>query len=306
MLTGIAVSCGVVNERSSAEKTQCRLFLAEIQMNVVDRLVSTIVICGLSMSIVACTRGLTHDRATAVIVANKLIRATDNVSVEALSESSATETIVRATIAGEEVNLKFRKFDKGWTWEFVETATGGWVAPDVAIGQIREEHRTSAAAKWAAQRAEGYRSTAMTISLMALYDVPNPAQRQDLVAWKRFRGSLVDMFKRRQDMKEEDRSARLRVLTGDRQIDAWGGEIDTTADTNSGAAVVSSAGPDKVKGNEDDILCESTFGRGFEDGRVIWEQHKRWSVPEDLGDAVMNEFFDKSTDRVEFTEVIKP
>jgi hypothetical protein len=283
-----------------------RLLHAEMQMNFVERLVPAVIIGGLSMSIMACSRGLTHDRATSVIVANKLIRATDDVSVEALSESSPTETIVRATIAGEAVNLKFRKFDQGWTWEFVETATGGWVAPDVAIGQIREKHRTSAAAKWAEQQMDGYKATAMTVSLMALYDVPNPTQRQNLVAWKRFRSSLADMFRQRQDMKDDERSARLRVLTSDQQIDAWGSEIDTAADKNREAMVILSAGPDRVKGNEDDVRCEITFARGFEDGRMIWEQHKTWSVPEDLGDAVMNEFFDKSTDRVEFAEVIKP
>jgi hypothetical protein len=94
-----------------------------------------------------CSRGLSHDEALRVISGHKALRASDNVSVDAISSTSASEAIVRTTIAGETLNLKLRKFDTGWTWEFAETKGGGWIAPDVAIAQVREIRRVEAAGR---------------------------------------------------------------------------------------------------------------------------------------------------------------
>jgi hypothetical protein len=204
------------------------------------------------------------------------------------------------------MNLKFRRFDKGWAWEFVETKTGGWITPDVAIGQIREQHRASAAAKWAEQQKDAYAATANTISLVAMYNVPNPTELINGGTWTKMRGSLAEMFRHRPDMAEEERTARLRVLTSDRQVDAWGSDIETRFNRDSSAVLIVSAGPDKTKGNEDDLKCNNTFTQGFENGRTVWEHHRGWSVPEGLGSAVMNKFFDSRTDRVEYTQVVKP
>ena len=100
--------------------------------------------------------------------------------MDGVSSTNATEAIVRATIAGTTTNLKLRRFDTGWTWEFVETKAGGWVAPDVAVGQIREEQRTIAAAAWAEQNKAAYTRTAKTIWYRHPSNhVPNPTEREN-------------------------------------------------------------------------------------------------------------------------------
>jgi hypothetical protein len=83
-----------------------------------------------------CNRGLTSDEAKRVIE-NKIL-AYHSVSVDAISSSSPTEAIVRATIGDAvTVNLKLRKDDKGWIWESVETKGGSWVDPGLlALAQL--------------------------------------------------------------------------------------------------------------------------------------------------------------------------
>jgi len=254
----------------------------------------------MTMSVAACDRGLTHDEAKIVIETNPLIRPNDNVSVDAISPTSSAEAVVRATIGGQTTNLKFRRFDKGWTWEFVETKSGGWIAPDVAIGQIREEHRAVAAAGWADQNKTAYAATAKTMYLITLYKVPNPTQLLNLEAWMRFNRLLAEMLKKKPN--DQDR---LAVLTNDHSADAWGNEIETKFDSNNNSALVLSLGSDKVRGTDDDLLCLNTFRRDVEDGRMVWAHDRTWTLPEGL-DGVIEPFFDKRTDRVESTKVVKP
>jgi hypothetical protein len=60
----------------------------------------------------ACARGLDREEATRIVQNNSLIRATDNVSVDAISTLNDAEAVVRTVIAGTTTNLKFRRFDK--------------------------------------------------------------------------------------------------------------------------------------------------------------------------------------------------
>lgn len=106
---------------------------------------STIAI--LALLACACSRGLSHDEALRTISTQKSLRVTDNVTVDAISSSAPNEAIVRATIAGETMNLKLRRFDTGWAWEFAETKSGGWIAVDEAVAQVRERRRTVAASE---------------------------------------------------------------------------------------------------------------------------------------------------------------
>jgi hypothetical protein len=262
---------------------------------------STCLIFVITASLVtSCSRNLSHDEAKAIIERNSLIRATDKVSVDAISASESAEAIVRATIAGRTTNLKFRNFDNGWTWEFVETKAGGWIAPDVAIGQIREEVRTAAAAAWAEQNTATYAATAKTISILALYNALNPSEVEHLDLVMKLRRSMLESFKSRPEMQE-----RLAVLTNDHPTDAWGNEIETRFDSKTGATLIRSLGRDKTPGTEDDLLCLNTFKRGSEDGRLVWEREKTWTLPEGLG-AVVQSLVDKTADRVEYTKVVKP
>ena len=58
----------------------------------------------------ACARGLSHQQAQHIIESSPLVKPSDDhVAVDAISSPSPAEAIVRATIAGETVNLKFRK-----------------------------------------------------------------------------------------------------------------------------------------------------------------------------------------------------
>ncbi len=98
--------------------------------------VTMLVLC--SCILAGCSRGLTSDEAKRVIEQNKIL-AYHSVSVEAISASSQTEAIVRATIGGAStVNLKLRKFDKGWIWESVETKGGSWMDPGLALTPLIE------------------------------------------------------------------------------------------------------------------------------------------------------------------------
>lgn len=145
-----------------------------------------------------CARGLDHDEAKRVIEQNALIKpAADNVTVDAISSTSPTEAVVRTTIAGNNLNLKFRRFDKGWTWEFVETKAGGWIAPDVAMGQIREEQRTTAVADWAEKHKAAYAATARKVWLVSVYHVENPTVMANLELKKRLDKGLIAMFSER-------------------------------------------------------------------------------------------------------------
>jgi hypothetical protein len=96
----------------------------------------------LVLMILGCSRSLTHKEAEEIVRRHPALQPDDAVLVEAVShESGQTEAIARAKLIAPTLNLKFRRYDTGWTWEFVETRAGGWIAPDVAIGQVRKEIR---------------------------------------------------------------------------------------------------------------------------------------------------------------------
>lgn len=206
---------------------------------------------------------------------------------------------MRATIAGATTNLKFRRFDTGWTWEFVETKAAGWIAPDVAIGQIREEQRLVAAKAWAEENEASYAATAKTMWYVTIYHVDNPTVLETPGAGKRMREVMVNYAKGRPDMQD-----RLPVIQSDRWTDAWGGDIEVAFDGNV-SWQITSPGADKKKGTDDDLLCLITFRRGYEDGRQVWEQDRTWRVPENL-DGMLKPFFGRRPDKVEQSKVVKP
>lgn len=252
----------------------------------------------------ACSRGLNHQEAKTVVEQHPLIRTTDSVSVDAISIVNDAESIVRATIAGHTTNLKFRRYDTGWTWEFVETKAGGWIAPEVAVGQIREEHRTKAATEWAKQNADGYANTAKTMNYVHLFQVLNPSEWMHFPIWLQGKEMLGKMWKKREN---ENADAKLRsyVLNNDRWLDAWGSELHAAVNRKDDETLILSVGPDKTHGTEDDLSCLTTHQRGYEDGRQVWRPQRTWRLPEGLGNA-LDSFFDKDNDRIEYSKVAKP
>lgn len=252
----------------------------------------------IALLLAGCQTELSRETATEAIEASKLIRPTDKVTVEGISSTSNTEAVVRATIAGNTANLKLRRFDTGWTWEFVETKAGGWVAPDVAIGQIREEQRGIAAAAWAEQHKAAYTKTAKTMWYVTVYHVPNPTERENYEIYVNSRKSLASFFK------EPEHKERVAVITSERWTDAWGSDIQLQVSDKDSSILISSAGPDKTIGTEDDLLCLNTFRRGYEDGRQVWNRARQWRVPEGL--AISIEDFDQEDDKLEYSRVVKP
>jgi hypothetical protein len=253
----------------------------------------------IALASAACSRGLSHDEATAVITRNQLIRASDNVSVDAVASTNDSESIVRASVRGRTMNLKFRRFDSGWTWEFVETKAGGWITPDVAIAQIREEERASAATKWANEHQLDYRSTASTLNILMIY-IPNPEMGRNVQVWMQWRHRFAEVFKndRRPEMQE-----RRAVLANDHAADAWGNELLVNFDASSNQVLLLSVGPDKLKNTWDDIACISKARQVFEDGALRWTHDKSWKVPEGLGNTVES-FTDKPLGTIEYARVM--
>lgn len=248
------------------------------------------------LALMACSGGLTPEDAKQVVTGNSLMRPTDTVIVDAVSATSDTESVVRTTINGHTLNLKLRRFDKGWTWEFVETKAGGWIAPDVAIGQIREEDRNAAAVQWANEHRANYASTAPVIEILQIY-APNPTEPMDAATWLAKRRQFARFFRNSPD--------RYTVLSNDHPLDAWGTEIVGRFDASRNWALVQSAGPDKAVGTEDDLACLKSWRRVFEDGRMKWDSVQTWYVPEGLGDVV-RAFVDEPDGEIKYAKVVKP
>lgn len=238
----------------------------------------------------ACARGLSHAQAQRVIESNPLVNpSADHVVVDAISLSSDTEAIVRATIADQTINLKFRRYDTGWTWEFMETKGGGWIAPDQGVGQIRESNRQLRIVQWFAKNEEAYRKTIEVIDA--------------------YTGLLGTTFV---DPRTEENWRSVRKLThkNPTETDAWGSEVlvrfvdDERAVLFLKKVVFLSSGPDKQKGTDDDVVCVATGRRTVEYDERIWTYDLSWVVPEGLR-SIVSSHVTKTFASVEYSKLIK-
>ncbi len=261
----------------------------------------------LVVTVLGCSRGLSREQAKLTIEQHRSIRPADNVSIDAISSSNDTEAIVRATIAGHTTNLRLRRFDTGWTWEFVETQSGGWIAPDVALGQIREEQRAAAAAVWAKEHKDAYITTANTMYFVGMFQVPNPTAVEKPHLWENYKRASINVVKERlaRGDKRDDAEALLAILTSNQWTDAWGTQLIAEFNSKDNSTMLISLGPDKTRGTGDDLSCLHTFRSGWENGSQVWYQHHSWKVPEGLG-AAIEPHFDKEDDQIEYSQVIKP
>jgi hypothetical protein len=223
--------------------------------------------------------------------------------VEAISSNNDSESVVKATIAGQTVNLKLRRYDRGWAWEFVETKSGGWVAPDVAIAEIREKLRSVAAQAWAEMQREAYRTTAFDMNVMMIY-APGPPVISDLneEAWLASKHKFISLFERdtRPGMQQ-----RLKVLKDDHAADAWGSEFVMGFNSSKNLVLLTSLGPDKKLSTDDDIICMGQWRQTFEDGGLRWGHFWSWRVPEGLG-ATVEPFTEKPYGSIEYSKVTPP
>jgi hypothetical protein len=229
-----------------------------------------------------CNRGLTNGDAQQAIVAHPLIEAADNVKVEAISqESGKTEAIVRASIGDARLNLKLRRYDKGWTWEAVETKAGGWIAPDEAIKQIRDQQRQARALQWAAEHGAKYSDSVKAV-LVYVDSLPSGSKIGLQEGWFLMRefsvkGAKIGNFS------ENERQERIKKFS-EPAIDAWGNEVLMSFSESDRTATFVSAGLDKKKGTEDDIVCVAVGQQVWSpaDERLVWRYRKTWRVPEGL------------------------
>jgi hypothetical protein len=271
-----------------------------------------------------CSHGLSHEQAQQLIESNALVRpAEDHVVVDAVSMSSQTEAIVRATIAGQTSNLKFRKFDTGWAWEFMETRNGGWIAPDVGVGQIRETNRQRRIVEWVTKNQDAYQRT---IEGLDGYSdgLPNRIDTPFTVTeWRRMRMFLgeielrsIEDSQRHPEGYEPDaitplaierRRRRAQARMAPTASDAWGSEFLINFDFSEHQAVFLSVGPDKQKATDDDVMCvakgrKEAFEGGI--GGLRWAYDKSWVLPEGL-DAVVAPHFTKTFGSVQYRKLLR-
>ena len=271
-------------------------------------------------ALVGCNRGLSHDQARQLIVGNNLIRSSDAVAVDAVSAQGSTEAIARATIAGHTANLKFRKYDSGWTWEFVETKAGGWISPDVAMSQIREANRQAKIPEWALKNRSAY---ARTMAMME--NVTNDMPTLETIpfspdGWLFLRTKIADILDSvvREARKNpaafpnltaddldqrEQRAAQLRDL---QTPDAWGHPLVRNFALGDHQAIIGSIGPDGAAGTSDDIVCKAVGSKRYEDDRFVWRYSKRWAVPEGLEDVMRDYIAPKSEATVDYIKLLEP
>jgi hypothetical protein len=252
----------------------------------------------------ACNSGLSRDEALRSVKTHTTIRATDEISIDGISQGAPSEAIVRATLLGHTTNLKFRRFDSGWTWEFVETKVGGWIPPEAAMVELREPDRKKRAAAWAEAHRSEYERTAWALNILAIYV---PGGRPDLVPftvqqWFYARHRTAQFFDHRPDM--TDGVQRAALMRNDSATDAWGSEFLVNFAAAERSATLVSAGPDKSKNTDDDLVCVTMAQSLIEDGELRWGKTYSWTLPEGLG-AVVVPYTDKPG-AIRFTKVVRP
>jgi hypothetical protein len=273
------------------------------------------IVCG------GCARGLSYEQAKQRIESNSLIRpASDSVKVEAISASAENEAVVRAKIADHSINLKFRRYDTGWTWEFVETKSGGWIAPDAAIAEIREENRQPRITKWAEKNAITYARAVKMVDRLTDYLPTLESDSFSVSGWMARRAKLAEViesinitarsrpqaFPGLTDEKRIENEAIVKQLKDLQMPDPWGHALVGNFDIGDHQALIASAGIDGKPNSADDIACFVVGAKRYEDGRFLWRYVKKWKVPEGL-QALMAEYIaPKAEGSAEYAKVIEP
>ena len=187
----------------------------------------------------ACSGGkLSSEEALRVIRSNSTITTKDTVAVEAVSQAEgAAEAIVKAKVNAATMNLKLRRYDKGWQWEFAETNGGSWIAPHLALEPMREEERLARAAEWAKPHLEKYALTATVLALQC-HPCPRSGDEFDLQSWDARRKMLLGVFERKQN------ALALRAFR-EGALDGWEKPIEVGRfDSSKRAVAFRSLGPD--------------------------------------------------------------
>lgn len=226
------------------------------------RNVPGIVILTMSLlALVSCSNGITRSSAIEAIRADLATTSADVARVAVLSESGRNEAIVRATIDGRPMRLRFRRYHDRWIWEAAESATGAWLSAHEVVTQIREATRQEKVMDWATRSRDAY---VATVQLLDHYTANLP---------RRLNSSFTDVgWWPAQASKA--RSTR----------DTWGTEIRWSFQTSERTVVFRSSGPDTRLGTPDDVVLRVTGETVWDDvdKQPVYKYSKRWTVPEGL------------------------
>jgi hypothetical protein len=216
------------------------------------------------LALISCSNGLTPSSATDAIRADLATTSADVADVAVLPGSGRNEAVVRATLDGRQMRLRFRRYHDRWIWEAADSATGSWVAADEVVTQIREATRREKAMDWATKHRDAYVST---VQLLDRYTANLPRRL----------GSSFDDIGWVPGHAPGDRATR----------DPWGTEIRWSFQTSERAAVLLSSGSDRKNGTSDDVVLRVTGETAWDDvdKQPTYKYSKRWTVPEGLEGA---------------------
>jgi len=261
----------------------------------------------------ACSKRLSANEANRLVAAHPLAKGLEPIATEAISTASDTEAITRTKIGDAVVNLKFRRYDTGWMWEFVETKGGGWIAADEALKTFQEAARQKRVDAWVTKNGDAYHQTVATMDAYS----DNMPRRTDwelsFQRWQYLRNFWVESSKRLAadpELKDEERRKRL-LNSVERNSkpahDAWGQEILIHFDDRQRRATFLSTGPDRIQKTPDDVVCLVTGQRAWDSSyeKVLWDYTKQWWLPEGLQSAIDKAIDTPENRKAEFSKVVE-
>lgn len=253
----------------------------------------------------ACSNHLTGEEAQRVVAAYPKAAEAGTIAVDGVSQADgATEAIARVSIGDSRFNAKFRRYDKGWQWESVETNGGMWLTADRVVADLSEQQRVKRSVAWATERAPKYETT---VAAMDLYS-DNMPRRTDweftIIEWQRLRHMIAKIY--RSSSPSPERTKIAEALENPAK-DAWGHEVLLNFDNRQRQATFLSIGPDGAKGTDDDVVCLVVGRKQWDDDRdeIMWDYTKTWRLPEGM-QPVLDKIIEKPENRkAQFTKTVE-
>ena len=261
-----------------------------------------------SFFVTSCSRDLTRSEADRIVAEHPKATGITPVTTEGISKTSDSEAITKTRIGGQVFNLKFRRYDKQWRWEFVETKGGGWLASDELLDQLQEKERLKRVDAWAATQMEAYIKTIASMDRYSDYMPRRTDWPFDVGGWLKTRKMILDLRrsftpKGQDPAKYEEETKQLEGPA----FDAWGNEILLHFNSTERKATFVSLGPDKQKGTDDEVICLVSGQHGWDDfnDRIAWDYTKAWQLPEGLQPALDKSIEELENRRATFTRPVK-
>jgi hypothetical protein len=256
----------------------------------------------------ACSpSALSPQEALEAIRTNAAILKTDKIAVVGVSHAPpATEAIAKTDVNGSIMNLKLRRYDKGWQWEFAETKGGTWIEPSLALAPMREEVRLARAKAWAEPQLSKYSETAEALEAMRDACTPFANESLDLFSFVKRRGQLAALYGRFSKNKPEHLARFKRLYRDDPVLDAWGRAVAWEFKSDERRAVFRSSGADGEP-SADDVGLLLTPRPEWDSYReaTLYRYTRHWLVPEGLETAVKEHLDKEVGDLVETVKVIR-